>query len=250
MKGGVAMMLAAFMRASASEAAAGRRDPVPDEPTRRRAAISAPSSSSVSTRSCSTASVTRSASSAASPSTWRAGASTRSWSPRSRSAGRGDVPRPAGHGSMPIRDGAATLGKLPERARPQAAAGARPGVARSMVDAIAADVPANLAVPLRALLRGRSPTGCSTCSATRGLFDPLLHNTACATIIDGGEKINVIPGEVSVELDGRLLPGFGPATVRRAARARGRRDGARGDPPRRGLRRAEHGAVRGCCRAP
>jgi acetylornithine deacetylase/succinyl-diaminopimelate desuccinylase-like protein len=41
-------------------------------------------------------------------------------------------------------------------------------------------------------------------------FDPLLHNTVNATIVKGGEKINVIPSEITVELDGRLLPGFSP----------------------------------------
>jgi len=42
------------------------------------------------------------------------------------------------------------------------------------------------------------------------LFDPLLHNTVSATILYGVQKINVIPSEVSVELDGRLLPGYHP----------------------------------------
>ena len=42
------------------------------------------------------------------------------------------------------------------------------------------------------------------------LFDPLLHNSVSATILHGSEKINVIPSEVSVELDGRLLPGYQP----------------------------------------
>ncbi len=41
-------------------------------------------------------------------------------------------------------------------------------------------------------------------------FAPLLHNTVSPTILHGSDKVNVIPGEVSVELDGRLLPGFGP----------------------------------------
>jgi len=39
-------------------------------------------------------------------------------------------------------------------------------------------------------------------------LDPLLHNTINATIVRGGEKINVVPSEITVELDGRLLPGF------------------------------------------
>jgi acetylornithine deacetylase/succinyl-diaminopimelate desuccinylase-like protein len=43
----------------------------------------------------------------------------------------------------------------------------------------------------------------------RGL-DAALHNTVNATIVSGGLKVNVIPSEVRVQLDGRLLPGFGP----------------------------------------
>ena len=42
------------------------------------------------------------------------------------------------------------------------------------------------------------------------VVDPVLHNTANATIVRGGEKINVIPSEVTVELDGRLLLGYTP----------------------------------------
>jgi acetylornithine deacetylase/succinyl-diaminopimelate desuccinylase-like protein len=40
------------------------------------------------------------------------------------------------------------------------------------------------------------------------VFDPLLHNTVNATIVRGGDKVNVIPSEATVEFDGRLLPGF------------------------------------------
>jgi acetylornithine deacetylase/succinyl-diaminopimelate desuccinylase-like protein len=42
------------------------------------------------------------------------------------------------------------------------------------------------------------------------MFDPLFHNTANATIVHGGEKINVIPSRIEVQLDCRLLPGYGP----------------------------------------
>jgi acetylornithine deacetylase/succinyl-diaminopimelate desuccinylase-like protein len=38
-------------------------------------------------------------------------------------------------------------------------------------------------------------------------FEPLLHNTANATIVHGGTKTNVIPSEIKLTLDGRLLPG-------------------------------------------
>ena len=39
-------------------------------------------------------------------------------------------------------------------------------------------------------------------------FLPMFHNTVNATIVRGGEKINVVPSEVAVWLDGRMLPGF------------------------------------------
>lgn len=39
---------------------------------------------------------------------------------------------------------------------------------------------------------------------------PMFHNTVNATIIQGGGKINVIPCEISIKLDGRMLPGMRP----------------------------------------
>jgi acetylornithine deacetylase/succinyl-diaminopimelate desuccinylase-like protein len=50
-------------------------------------------------------------------------------------------------------------------------------------------------------------------------LDGVLHNTVNATIVSGGLKINVIPSEVKVHLDGRLLPGFGPEDMIRELRA-------------------------------
>jgi acetylornithine deacetylase/succinyl-diaminopimelate desuccinylase-like protein len=41
-------------------------------------------------------------------------------------------------------------------------------------------------------------------------FDPILHHTVNATIARVGEKINVIPSVATVELDGRMLPGYEP----------------------------------------
>ena len=41
-------------------------------------------------------------------------------------------------------------------------------------------------------------------------FEPLLRNTANATVVRGGEQVNVVPSTVFVELDGRLLPGYAP----------------------------------------
>src|SRR5258707_2832939 len=115
----------------------------------------------------------------------------------------------SGHGSMPLRGGAMeSLGKLLERLDRKRLPVHVPGVTRSMVEAIAAELPAALAAPLRGLLRPALSDRVLAVLGERGrVFDPLLHNTVSATIVTGGEKINVIPDEVTVELDCRLLPG-------------------------------------------
>ena len=47
----------------------------------------------------------------------------------------------------------------------------------------------------------------------------LLANTACATMLTGSVKVNVIPGEATALLDGRTLPGFTAADLVRELRA-------------------------------
>lgn len=41
----------------------------------------------------------------------------------------------------------------------------------------------------------------------RNIFHAILHNTANPTVVQGGQKVNVVPGEVVLEIDGRTLPG-------------------------------------------
>ncbi len=50
------------------------------------------------------------------------------------------------------------------------------------------------------------------------IFYPIFHNTASPTIVHASSKINVIPPKVTVELDGRLLPGFSPQDLIRELR--------------------------------
>ncbi len=50
-------------------------------------------------------------------------------------------------------------------------------------------------------------------------LDPLLHNTATPTGVRGGESSNVIPTEITVDLDGRLVPGQRPADLVRELEA-------------------------------
>ena len=45
------------------------------------------------------------------------------------------------------------------------------------------------------------------------------RNTAVPTMIRGGQRINVIPGEVVVEIDGRILPGEDPEAFRASVQA-------------------------------
>jgi acetylornithine deacetylase/succinyl-diaminopimelate desuccinylase-like protein len=128
---------------------------------------------------------------------------------------RATVRGPAGHGSMPIRGGAmGKLGRLLQRLDRRRLPVHVTPVARSMIEAIAADVPATLAVPLKGLLVPTLTDRLLDAFGERGrIFDPLLHNTISATIVQGGEKVNVIPDSLSLELDCRLLPGFTPEQV-------------------------------------
>lgn len=121
----------------------------------------------------------------------------------------------AGHGSLPSRGSAVgQLGRLLQRLDRRRLPVHITPVARSMIEAIAAEVPAPVALPLRGLLQPRLTDGLlATMGDRSALFDSILHNTATATIIQAGDKINVVPGEVSVELDCRLLPGYGPQDV-------------------------------------
>ena len=45
------------------------------------------------------------------------------------------------------------------------------------------------------------------------LFDPLLHNTVSPTMLGASDKVNVIPSEVTLGLDGRLVPGQRPGDL-------------------------------------
>jgi acetylornithine deacetylase/succinyl-diaminopimelate desuccinylase-like protein len=118
----------------------------------------------------------------------------------------------AGHGSMPVHGEAMarlarvlhTLDRrrLPVHITP---------VARQMVESMASALPAPQRLILRQIL---NPALTDRLLGLLGpmaeAFDPLLHTTVSPTILHASSKINVIPAEVSVELDGRLLPGYAP----------------------------------------
>jgi acetylornithine deacetylase/succinyl-diaminopimelate desuccinylase-like protein len=124
---------------------------------------------------------------------------------------------PGGHGSMPLRGGAmARLGamltaldssRLPVHVTP---------AVRTMVQAIAAALDEGTGALVRGLLDPAATDATLDALGAPGrTLDALLHNTVNATIVHGGSKVNVIPGAIEVELDGRILPGQAPEDLLR-----------------------------------
>ncbi|MDX6440019.1 MAG: hypothetical protein QOF45_2602 [Gaiellaceae bacterium] len=119
---------------------------------------------------------------------------------------------PGGHGAMINRGGTvARLGRfLSDLDRKRLPVHVTP-IVRELVEAIASALPRHQAAVMRSLLKPRFTDGALRLLGAQGaLFEPMLRNTVNATIVRGGSKINVVPSEIEVELDGRALPGFSP----------------------------------------
>jgi len=122
---------------------------------------------------------------------------------------------PAGHGSLPMRGGAmARLGNLLQQLDKRRLPVHITPVARRMIETMVSSLSFPASLVLRQLLNPYLTDRILNRLGERGrIFEPMLHNTVNATIVKGGEKINVIPGEVVLELDGRLLPGYRPDDI-------------------------------------
>lgn len=82
---------------------------------------------------------------------------------------------------------------------------------REWFEAMAAEVPRGPSLLLRRLLDPRTADLAARAMGSRGrLLSRVIRNTVSPTIVRGGDKINVIPSEVELELDGRILPGQTP----------------------------------------
>ncbi len=130
-----------------------------------------------------------------------------------------------GHGSMPLRDGAmAALGKLLSALNSQRLPVHITPVTQQMISAIAETLPAPVDASLARLLDADQTDAALDAldaqgvRAARGL-DALLHNTVNATVIRASNKTNVIPSEIEVELDGRVLPGYTALDIQAEIRA-------------------------------
>lgn len=82
-------------------------------------------------------------------------------------------------------------------------------VVRRMVDTLATHLPFPKSLVLRLLLRRQLTDRVLSVLGEPGeSLEALFRNTANATSVRGGEKPNVIPNEVVLGLDGRILPGI------------------------------------------
>lgn len=117
-----------------------------------------------------------------------------------------------GHASRPQRDGAMnTLGKLLTRLTEQRLPVHITPPAREFVKALAAEAEPQRAEQLRGLLDPeRTDVILDELGPVAERLDPMLHNTVSPTVVNGGGKVNVHPGEVELRLDARLLPGVTP----------------------------------------
>lgn len=126
-----------------------------------------------------------------------------------------------GHGSVPEKGGAAAklarlLKALDEKDLPIHVT----PPAKMMVEAMASALGGPLGLILRQLANPALTDFVLKTLGSRGrTFYPLFRNTVSPTILHGSSKINVIPTEISVELDGRLLPGQTPEDMLRELRA-------------------------------
>jgi acetylornithine deacetylase/succinyl-diaminopimelate desuccinylase-like protein len=120
-----------------------------------------------------------------------------------------------GHGAMPLRDGAmAKLGRILTRIDKKRLPIHITPVTRMMVEGMAEATTGATRILLKQLLNPRlsGPVLDGLGERMRPL-EPLFRHTINATIVQGGEKINVVPSEIVLKLDGRMLPGFTAAQM-------------------------------------
>jgi acetylornithine deacetylase/succinyl-diaminopimelate desuccinylase-like protein len=116
---------------------------------------------------------------------------------------------PGGHGALRHTGTAmATLGRILTRLDQKRLPVRIIPVVRQMLEAIAGSVEGEYAAAIAGLLNPSHTDAVLDQMGERARsFDSLLHNSVNPTIISGGDKVNVIPSEIRLTLDGRVLPG-------------------------------------------
>ena len=120
------------------------------------------------------------------------------------------VTGPGGHGSLPVKNGAmAKTGKILTTLNKKQLPVHITPIAKSMIQYIAKHLSFPKNILIRLLLFKPLTDFILKIFGNKGdIFKLILHNTINATIFKGGSKINVIPSEVEISLDGRILPGL------------------------------------------
>ncbi len=127
----------------------------------------------------------------------------------------------AGHASAPIRGGATAklarlLTALDENPLPVHITPA----AQKMIEGIAARLDPQMGAFLRGLLDpAQTDTILEAMGDMAATLNPLVRNTSAPTVIRTGDADNVIPAAITVNLDTRILPGQSPDDVLRELRA-------------------------------
>jgi len=118
----------------------------------------------------------------------------------------------AGHGST-IVDGSASskLAIVLEQLNNHRTPVHIPDTTRTMIERMASESDLMTKLGLKAvLIPSLTDWLLKKLGRTGMTFMLMFHNTASPTIIKGGEKVNVVPSEIIVTLDGRMLPGMKP----------------------------------------
>jgi acetylornithine deacetylase/succinyl-diaminopimelate desuccinylase-like protein len=122
---------------------------------------------------------------------------------------RATIRGPGGHSSAPSGGGApAKLAKLLRALDRRRLPVHISPIVREMLSAMADSLPAPHRAAIRPLLNPRLTNGVVRILGKQAAsLDALLRNTAAAVAIHGGDATNVIPTLITVDVDGRLVPG-------------------------------------------
>lgn len=122
---------------------------------------------------------------------------------------------PSGHASMPVRGGAAaTLARLLQNLDQRRLPVHINPVVRQMVRTMSSVMSFPTSLVLRLLLKPALTDKLLDLLGARGqALDALLHNMVVACIIRGGEWGGTVPSEIIVELSACMLPGYTPVDV-------------------------------------
>ena len=122
---------------------------------------------------------------------------------------------PSGHASSPLRGGAtAKLAKLLQQLDQRRLPVHITPVVRQMYETVSSALPFPTSLVLRQLLKPVLTDKMLILLGTRGqAIDPLLHNTVNVTTIRGGEQIWGVPSKIVVEMAASLLPGYSPSDL-------------------------------------